>query len=551
MYTPAPADVFRPGLLGDNDQVRSTIQQTAEAYLDYGPPIFYGAVSLSTTSDSDELVAEFDLPANEDQCPIYFKVVWRGTDTYTATMTLQIVGNVVDDEVVTRTSTSWGSITRTITPTSVGDDRLARIYLRQSTSGQLAQIAFIGIGYAPQGLSHPAGPLPSGYVSTSEWESGWDTDQPMPSELVQRALNNMAFLARDRPAGLAGGVSVIDMGGTQTPGPMYESASSTWETVERWLQPGSDIGLRWYRLTAKLEGGGDCRIIIGSCVWEFTGDGRHSTVVQLSLGEAEEGVILLRGATLVSWQMMRTVEPVTYDPVLVGYQSDSAAGDYLEVALPEIASPFPGTGLQGIMLSLWFSLPAGSDVGADRGVFEFGTDGLPTLHAYYGDGDFAVVLYDDVLTAGGAEDISAQSADGDLHHLIITSKAEAPQFDVDGMQLWYDGVSANDGAGLPPGVLAVAANVLRIFGRYDGTMPVDTGLAANIAIFNPIPPAIEYPSLTAAGPTHDVRNPTGRWQRRKPRLYYRDADVGGEVPNVGTAGVAPLVMSGETWTVDL
>lgn len=538
-YTPLVPDVLRPGLPGDS-QLGTLLDNVDGAFVDYGPPIFGPcACSLESQSVTDVLVAEIDLPDNEDNVLVYCRIRWRGTTGYTATVTFEIDdGGTVDTDTDTSTTSSWAGITLAITPTSTNTPRVARLYLRTSTAGQVAQIASVLIGYAP--ASTPTGILESGF---GHFDGTWVGDFPIPSEVIERAHNNLRAIARSRPAGLAGGITRVDAGGTPASGPVYEVTGTTWTLVERWLQPGSDEGRRWYRLCMLLSGSGsnpEARMSIGPYVWAVAGDGWHEQVVQLSLNEAMRCAIYLRNsgggdAVLHTWQVQRARPPVTYAAVAALYRSPGAAGDYADAEVGETL--FPGGSLGVFAISFWVKAVAATD-----GIpFDLSDDGAPGLRLDYASGELQVTLTDDTAASvGGALDY--QTTDGDWHHVFITSRDEADSFDSNGTQIWYDGITPDDGLS-SLGTFTVAASVLRLFADYAGANRFP-GDIANVATFSSLPPHVEIAALAAAGVTHDVRNPSGRWRRRKPEAYYRDADTAGVVANVGKL-VAALVFNGD------
>lgn len=542
-YTPLVPDVLRPGLPG-NSQIGALLNNIDGAYLDYGPPIFGPvACSLESQSDTDVLVAEIDLPDNEDNVLVYCRIRWRGTTGYTATVTFEIDdGGTIDTDTDTNAATAYSATTLTITPTSTNTPRVARLYLRTSTAGQVAHIAGVLIGYAP--ASFPTGILESG---AGIFDGAWNyANAPIPSEVIERAHNNLRAIARSRPAGLAGGLTRVDAGGVPSSGPVYEVTGTTWTLVDRWLQPGSDEGRRWYRLCMLLSstgGGPEARMSIGPYVWAVSGDGWHETVVQLSLNEAMRCAIYLRESTggdavLNTWQVQRARPPVTYAAVAALYRSPGAAGDYADAAIGDLA--FDGSGLGVLAVSMWVKAAVGADA-ASAFVFEVSDDGTPSLNCYYdGSTDLFAGITNDAGVGG--EDNQNEATDGTWHHIFVTSRFDAPSFSDYGVQLWYDGVSLADGAG-PATTFATAVALLRLFARWDGSSRL-AGDIANVAVFSSLPHYTEIAALAAAGVTHDVRNPSGRWRRRKPEAYYRDADAAGVVANVGKL-VAALVFNGD------
>lgn len=554
-YSPG-ADVFRPGLQGNNGQIANLMANVDQIYADYGPPIFGPvACSLLVMATTDVKVAEIDLPANVDNVPIYCRIRWRGTTGVTATVTFEIDdGGTVDTDTDTNTSSSYSTSTLLITPTSENNPRVARLYLRAGLAGA-AQIVNVVFGYAP--AAPAAGVLPS---SVARLEEAWaDDNAEIPTEVIERSHNNIRAVAIDRPAGLAGGLNRYDGGGTPAPGPVYNLPkagstlpTSTWQQVERWLQPGSDVGLRFYRLSLLLEGDGvEARMVVGPHTWSVAGDGWHSTVVAIALSEGMRCAIYLRSSTaadvaMSTWQAQRAAPPVEYPPVAFLYRSPGAVGDYAEASTDEVAARlFPGTGLGVLAVSLWVRAAVGADVSVAF-VLDISDDGSPGFYIHY-DGSTNIIagLTNDANL--GSEDLQNEATDGTWHHIFATSRCAAPDFDTNGVQLWYDGVPFADGASRA-GAFATAVSLLRLFARRDGSYRL-AGDIANVAFFTALPQDIEIPALTAAGVTHDPRNASGRWRPRKPRVHWRESDLNtGLVPDSGTSGTCTLGFAGNLST---
>ena len=550
-YSPG-TDVFRPGLQGNSGQWANMVINVDQVYTDYGPPIFGpAACSLLVMATTDVKVAEIDLPANVDNVPIYCRIRWRGTTGVTATVTFEIDdGGTVDTDTDTSTSSSYSTSTLLITPTSENNPRVARLYLRAGLAGA-AQIVNVVFGYAP--AAPAAGVLPSG---VARLEGAWfATNAAIPTEVIERSHNNVRAVAIDRPAGLAGGLNRYDGGGTPAPGPVYNLPkagstlpTSTWQQVERWLQPGSDVGLRFYRLSMLLEGDAvEARMVVGPYTWSVAGYGWHSTVVAIALSEGMRCAIYLRSSaanpvSMSTWQVQRAAPPVEYPPVAVCYRSPGAVGDYAEASTDEIAAHlFSGTGLGVLAMSLWIRVPAETDWVA----MELSDDGAPSFAMRYDGGEFTVPLTDDASAT--ADSIDGFSNDGTWHHVFATSRSVADEYLNNGVQYWVDGSGPDDGVD-SSGTFATAVAKLRLFARHDGSQRL-AGDIANVAFFTGCPPLVEIQALAAAGVTHDPRNASGRWRPRKPRVHWRESDLNtGLVPDSGTSGTCTLGFAGNLST---
>lgn len=541
-YFPADPDAFRPGLPGNATPPSSLLENADSAYIDYGPPIFGPVVcSLGTTFDSDQVVCEIDLPANEDNVPVYCRIRWRGTTGHTATVTFEVDdGGTVDTDTDTNTSSSYTTTSLLVTPTSNNYPRVARLWLRTSTLGQVAQIISVVIGYAP-----PSTPTDMTAAGVGLFLGAWGgADDPIPREVIGRAHNNLRGIARDRPAGLAGGITRAVWGAaTPSAGPVYEVSGNTWTQVERWLQPGSDEGRRYYRLCMLLSGDDpEARMTIGSYVWAISGTGWHEAVVQISLNEGMRCAIYMRSSSagdvvMNTWQVQRAAPPVTYPVVAALYRSPGAAGDYADAAIGDLA--FDGSGLGVLAVSCWVK----AAVGADSPGFiawAISDDGSPGFALRFDGGEVTVPLTDDA--GATADEIQGEATDGAWHHVFACTRAGFPDF-ADGVQYWYDGDCLADGVGPPAGPFATAVSLFRLFAGHDDADRL-AGDLANVACFTSLPASVEISALYAAGVAHDARNPSGRWRRRKPAAYYRDADVAGVVASVGRLATA-LTFNGD------
>ena len=306
---------------------------------------------------------------------------------------------------------------------------------------------------------------------------------------------------------------------------------TAWKTADRWIQPGSDEGLRYYMLAVKLSGTDpEARMTVGAHLYECVGVGWHVTIVPIALSEGMRGAIFLRSssggdAVMETWQVTRAPRPTVYPAVPAMYQS-GGSGSYMEVDVNGEA-PFDGAGLRVLALSCWVR----GEPGNDGTVFEFSADGSPSLRANYNAGDFSVSLLDDAGVTDGEELIAADH-DYDWHHVFVTTRADAPTYGDEGIQLWYDGVNTTDGD-TAAGTYALAVFLLRFFARWDGSSMMPYSYLANIALFRTLPAPWEIAALTAAGVAHIPRNQAGRWRARRPWAQFVDLAADGVVPNVG------------------
>lgn len=531
-YQPQIPGALAADLEATDDRLRQTMDNVDEVIYRWGPPIFGPAMcSLAVTSDTYTLVAEIQLLADDDNVPIACRIQWRGTTGHTATCQLEVSdeGETSDVATATNTSSSYSFSTITVTPTSSDTPRVARLWLKTSTAGQIAQITEVLFVYMPSGL--PTGVQPSGACKIDgAFCTGDYLDHTVPREVVERAHNTIRGVARSRLAGLAGGLTQVDQGGTPAAGPDYTITGTAWKTCERWLQPGSDEGLRYYMLALKLSGTDpEARMTVGAHVYEAVGVGWHVTVVPIALSEGMACAIFLRSssggdAVLETWQVSRAPRPTVYPAVPAMYYS-AVDGSYMEVDLADEA-PFDGAGLRTLALSCWVR----GEPGAEGTVFDISTDGTPRLRAQYSGGDFTLSVADDAGT--GNEELIVAEPDYDWHHIFATTRVDAPTYGDEGVELWYDGANSTDGAPYA-GAYAVAVSLLRFFARWDGSTALPYTFMANIALFRTFPSPWEIAALAAAGVAHDPRNQTGRWRARKPWAQFVDLAVDNVVPNVG------------------
>lgn len=314
-YLPVTPGSLVAELLGSSTRWGRVLDNADAAYIDYDPPIF-GPVtcSLEVTAAVDTLIGEVYLPANQDATPVACLIRWRGKAGYTATATWTVTDGVGSDSTTaTTTASTYGTSQLVVTPTSSSGPRKGRLYLRQSTAGQLAQVVQALVKYKPA-ATFPAGLKASG---AARFDGAWPVaGYPIPREVVQRAHNNIAATARSRPAGLAGGWNRVTSGGTPASGPIYSVTGTTWTLVERWLQPRSDDARRPYLLAVKLGGTNpEARMVVGPYVLAATGTGWTVAEAELTLAEALRCAIYLRSssggtATLETWQIMRSPRSV-------------------------------------------------------------------------------------------------------------------------------------------------------------------------------------------------------------------------------------------------
>lgn len=558
-YIPTTDGVLRPGLPGDAAVYKQVLDNVEGVYLDYAPPIFGpAACSLEVDQDTDQLVAEIDLPDNLDAVRLYCRIRWRGTTGHTATVTFAVddLSGTIDTDTDTSTTTSYATTTLLVTPSTTTDARLARVYLRTSTTGQVAQIAHIVIGYAPE--TFPDGVLPSGAAKLipGEWD---DTDDEVPSEIIERAHNNLICITADRPCGLAGGINRVSAGGVASSGPVYEvrQASSPvpgsdWQLMDRWLQPASDVGLRWYRLSVRISDGSDpsaeTRMQIGSYQWVAAGLGWHTTVVELSLAEAVPCSIYLRSPAtgdcdLSTWQVMRAAPPVEHPEVTAAYFSDGAG--YL--ACDAFSFLFASGAFVGCTLSFWVRTTE-----TDAYLVDAGMIGGPRFSVQL-DGGTAFASMASDGNADYADEYGGPVADDDWHHVFVMTRNESA-FSPPGLHVFVDGVSGDDGTG---GVTGTFANEpeWRLLRNFENDDEVEAFIS-NIAIFPFVRPYPEHyllaASLYAAGRHHNPRNPTGRWRGGRAAGQWIDPiDDNGLLHNRGFAPDGTFYQGGSSDVINV
>lgn len=309
VYTPAPPATFIPGYSGAGAYWPILLIGVDDAYTDFGPPHICSVIDAQVDVVTDVLVAEWIIPGNADNVDVTCYIRWRGTTGYTATATFVVTDGVGSDSATaTRTTTTYGTSAITVTPTSSsGHPRYGQLWLRISTAGQLAQVNHVLSRFTPTIMA--AGPLASGAAKVASW--GF-SDGAYPSEVVARAANNLRAIARDRPACLAGGLGAADAVGPFPPaGPSYGVTSSTFEIVDRWIQPFSEVARRPYRLALKLGGTDpEAKLTIGGWSFTATGTGWHFDLPTLALAEGMYGSLYLRSTSggtcqVNTWQLLR------------------------------------------------------------------------------------------------------------------------------------------------------------------------------------------------------------------------------------------------------
>lgn len=258
-----------PGITGDNANI-GTVLANADAAYEYGPAILDdGGFQASTASASDVVVANVRVPGNADKVPVTLMVRVK-TTAGTATVTLALGAATTTG---TTTSTSFVWLTITVTPAVAGPIN-GKIKLK--TSAGTASIEGVSVFFAPGAPAN--GLLPSGFAKTAWWDQD-ATAGPFPSYLAKQLWNNPRAVARDRPAGLYGGIQDVSHGTVR-----WSNNTTTPALVEKWMQPLSDIGSRPYRIVANLAGTNPkLQVNLGGFLWTVTGTGWQETTKDLAI----------------------------------------------------------------------------------------------------------------------------------------------------------------------------------------------------------------------------------------------------------------------------
>lgn len=250
-YSPLDPGTLVPGLMG-NRHVTQLMASLDAAYELYQVPLLNTRCSLSTSSASAELVADFAIPGNLDNRDIQLVVLWRGTTGQTAELKFVVDdGSNTDEDTITSTTTSYGTGTLTLPlVNTTGPLRYGQIYLNV-TGGQVVHVAHV-LCLIPKLTTFPDGPRPSGAAKLDGWDLS-ATGGAWPSEVVQRMTGNIRAAARDLRACLVSGLHKF--GAVAGSGlPSYEVSGTEFGLVERFLWPGGDPDRRKYRVALKLAG---------------------------------------------------------------------------------------------------------------------------------------------------------------------------------------------------------------------------------------------------------------------------------------------------------
>jgi len=253
-YAPIEPLDLSPRMLANSASWTTLIDNDAEVYAMYSPPVVQSQVAVSVTSGSYVEVLEWIVPQNEDDLTVRINVRWKvsggGTADILAEMTDDAYVTVDDNTGSPTTTTSATETSATIdlvSSNSTGSATPRFVRLKLLTSAGTATITSVECYVLA--ATAATGTLAGGFKST---HTGWySADEPVPSEVANRLINNPKRIAEDRPVTL---VSVLDDVSATVSRAAYTTASTDGAEVLRFLMPPDPGGgPRAYRVAFRVE----------------------------------------------------------------------------------------------------------------------------------------------------------------------------------------------------------------------------------------------------------------------------------------------------------
>jgi hypothetical protein len=270
-YAPIePSDLTPPVVANAAAAWTALVDNDPECYQQYTPQIVQSHVAVQTTSASYVEVLEWRVPENQDELDVRVNVWWSvsGGGGNEATIRVRLTDDAYSTYDEATVATASGAETASsvdITPSnSAGGSTPRQLRVELLTTGGTATIESVSchlVGVAPG-----AGAKTSGY---SIVHAGWYTaDQPVPSEVAQRAQDNPKRIAEDRPVTL---VSVLDDITATSARAAYHTDSATGAAMAAFRIP-EDIGSRDYRLAIRVDrtGGSSHSVTVAVGMYQFT-----------------------------------------------------------------------------------------------------------------------------------------------------------------------------------------------------------------------------------------------------------------------------------------
>jgi hypothetical protein len=222
------------------------VDNDAELYAMYSPPIVQSACAVAVTATGYTDALEWKVPQNEDDLVVRVEFRWKVSGGGTAYCECDLADGSGTD---TATSAAFTTATETagtlnITPSnSAGSSTPRTLTLKLKTSAGTVEL--LDVCCYLVAATAATGTTATGFKGT---HTGWySTDEPVPSEVAQRLIDNPKRIAEDRPAVL---VSVLDDISADNTRAAYTTAASG--EIARFMLP-PDAGLRTYRVAYRID----------------------------------------------------------------------------------------------------------------------------------------------------------------------------------------------------------------------------------------------------------------------------------------------------------
>lgn len=266
-YVPAdPPDLTAPVVANDADGWQLLIDNDAEVYTEYEPPIVQAKTKVAVTSATYVDVLEWKVPQNEDELVVRIEFRWKVSGGGNAYCECDLTDGSGTDTATSAvfTSATETSGTLNITPSnSAGSATPRTLTLKLKTDAGTVELLAVDcyiVGAAPG-----TGTLASGVISV---HTGWySAEEPVPSEVAQRMIDNPKRLAQDRPVGL---VSILDDISATSGRALYHTDSASGAVLAAFMLP-ADVGLRKYRIAYRVDrtGGSSHAVTVYLGMYQF------------------------------------------------------------------------------------------------------------------------------------------------------------------------------------------------------------------------------------------------------------------------------------------
>lgn len=243
-YSPLEPDALVPGIAGTTEYWQDVADNADEVYEDYAPTIAGGLLDVQSTSGSFVVVAHWVMPHNADNVDVITRIRWRVSGGATAEARVTIGATTSAATSTTSATTTDGS--RQVTPAYAAHP--TECYLEVRISAGAGTVFVDGLLCCLVATAPAGGTLASGYArGDAQW---YATDEPIPSERVERLIDGPRLIARDREACVVCAMDDAQAAGTRA---KWSTSAATWTQVMRIVMFAADTVTRTYRVSARLR----------------------------------------------------------------------------------------------------------------------------------------------------------------------------------------------------------------------------------------------------------------------------------------------------------